>query len=74
MSAVLITDTWGRPWRDGLVDFAIGVAGMDAMLDLRGATDLTGRASTIAPAWLRRPHHGHFRWYSNAPPTPALGR
>lgn len=41
--AVLITDTWGRPWRDGLVDFAIGVAGMNAMLDLRGATDMTGR-------------------------------
>ena len=41
--AVLITDTWGRPWRDGLVDFAIGIAGMDAMLDLRGQTDMTGR-------------------------------
>lgn len=41
--AVLITDTWGRPWRDGLVDFAIGVAGMEAMLDLRGETDMTGR-------------------------------
>ncbi len=41
--AVLITDTWGRPWRDGLVDFAIGIAGMDAMLDLRGQTDMGGR-------------------------------
>jgi coenzyme F420-0:L-glutamate ligase/coenzyme F420-1:gamma-L-glutamate ligase len=41
--AVLITDTWGRPWRDGLVDFAIGVAGMHAMLDLRGDTDMSGR-------------------------------
>ncbi|HYD47166.1 MAG TPA: coenzyme F420-0:L-glutamate ligase [Terriglobales bacterium] len=41
--AVLITDTFGRPWREGLVDFALGVAGMDALLDLRGATDMNGR-------------------------------
>jgi coenzyme F420-0:L-glutamate ligase/coenzyme F420-1:gamma-L-glutamate ligase len=41
--AVLITDTFGRPWREGLVDFALGLAGIDAMLDLRGQRDLTGR-------------------------------
>jgi coenzyme F420-0:L-glutamate ligase/coenzyme F420-1:gamma-L-glutamate ligase len=41
--AVLITDTFGRPWREGLVDFALGVAGMDALLDLRGQQDITGR-------------------------------
>jgi coenzyme F420-0:L-glutamate ligase/coenzyme F420-1:gamma-L-glutamate ligase len=41
--AVLITDTFGRPWREGLVDFALGVAGMDALLDLRGQHDITGR-------------------------------
>jgi coenzyme F420-0:L-glutamate ligase / coenzyme F420-1:gamma-L-glutamate ligase len=41
--AVLITDTFGRPWREGLVDFALGVAGMDALLDLRGLHDLNGR-------------------------------
>jgi coenzyme F420-0:L-glutamate ligase / coenzyme F420-1:gamma-L-glutamate ligase len=41
--AVLITDTFGRPWREGLVDFALGLAGMDALLDLRGQTDLSGR-------------------------------
>ncbi|MFQ5665578.1 MAG: coenzyme F420-0:L-glutamate ligase [Candidatus Binatia bacterium] len=41
--AVLITDTFGRPWREGLVDFALGLAGMDALLDLRGQHDLTGR-------------------------------
>lgn len=41
--AVLITDTFGRPWREGLVDFALGVAGMDAVLDLRGQHDLNGR-------------------------------
>ncbi|MFI5396439.1 MAG: coenzyme F420-0:L-glutamate ligase [Candidatus Binatia bacterium] len=41
--AVLITDTFGRPWREGLVDFALGLAGMEAMLDLRGQHDLNGR-------------------------------
>jgi coenzyme F420-0:L-glutamate ligase/coenzyme F420-1:gamma-L-glutamate ligase len=41
--AVIVTDTFGRPWRQGLVDFALGVAGMDALLDLRGRTDLDGR-------------------------------
>ena len=41
--AVLITDTFGRPWREGLVDFTLGLAGMDALLDLRGQRDLTGR-------------------------------
>lgn len=42
--AVLITDTWGRPWRQGLVDFAIGSAGISPLLDLRGSSDLDGRA------------------------------
>lgn len=41
--AVIITDTFGRPWRLGLVDFALGVAGMPALLDLRGGVDLDGR-------------------------------
>ncbi|HXQ24608.1 MAG TPA: coenzyme F420-0:L-glutamate ligase [Candidatus Acidoferrales bacterium] len=41
--AVLITDTFGRPWREGLVDFALGLAGMEAQLDLRGQHDLSGR-------------------------------
>ena len=41
--AVLITDTFGRAWREGLVDFALGVAGMEAQLDLRGEHDMSGR-------------------------------
>jgi coenzyme F420-0:L-glutamate ligase/coenzyme F420-1:gamma-L-glutamate ligase len=41
--AVIITDTFGRPWRDGLTEVCLGVAGMDAMLDLRGSADLGGR-------------------------------
>jgi coenzyme F420-0:L-glutamate ligase/coenzyme F420-1:gamma-L-glutamate ligase len=40
---VVITDTFGRPWRDGLVDVALGVAGIGAVLDYRGATDMGGR-------------------------------
>jgi coenzyme F420-0:L-glutamate ligase/coenzyme F420-1:gamma-L-glutamate ligase len=41
--AVIISDTWGRPWRVGLVDFAIGVAGMNPLRDHRGERDLDGR-------------------------------
>jgi coenzyme F420-0:L-glutamate ligase/coenzyme F420-1:gamma-L-glutamate ligase len=41
--AVLVTDTFGRPWRDGLTEVCIGIAGMNPMLDLRGTTDLGGR-------------------------------
>ena len=39
---VLITDTFGRPWREGLVDFCIGVAGMKALRDDRGRRDPHG--------------------------------
>jgi coenzyme F420-0:L-glutamate ligase/coenzyme F420-1:gamma-L-glutamate ligase len=41
--AVVITDTFGRPWREGVVNVAIGCAGMPALLDLRGAPDDHGR-------------------------------
>src|SRR6185437_6279330 len=41
--AVLITDTFGRPWRDGLTEVCLGIAGLEPMLDLRGTTDLGGR-------------------------------
>ncbi len=39
---MIITDTVGRPWRDGLVDIAIGCHGMKAMRDLRGGLDAKG--------------------------------
>ena len=47
--AVIITDTFGRPWREGLVDVAIGVSGLEALDDLRGRVDRHGRklAGTI---------------------------
>src|SRR3954451_11486272 len=40
--AVVITDTFGRPWRNGLVDVAIGAAGFPALDDHRGRTDAHG--------------------------------
>lgn len=40
---VVITDTFGRPWRDGLVDIAIGSAGITPIVDQRGSLDLEGR-------------------------------
>ncbi len=41
--AVIISDTFGRPWRLGLTNVAIGAAGVPALLDLRGARDLHGK-------------------------------
>ena len=40
---VVVTDTFGRPWRNGLVNVAIGCAGMPAIVDLRGDADRFGR-------------------------------
>ncbi len=41
--AVVVTDTFGRAWRRGLTDVAIGVSGMPAVVDLRGTSDMYGR-------------------------------
>lgn len=41
--AVIVSDTFGRPWREGLVDQAIGSAGLAPLLDARGTNDLVGR-------------------------------
>jgi coenzyme F420-0:L-glutamate ligase/coenzyme F420-1:gamma-L-glutamate ligase len=41
--AVVVSDTFGRAWRHGLTDIAIGVAGLAAVVDLRGARDARGR-------------------------------
>lgn len=40
---VIVSDTFGRPWRRGLTDVAIGVAGIAAVVDLRGSEDARGR-------------------------------
>jgi coenzyme F420-0:L-glutamate ligase/coenzyme F420-1:gamma-L-glutamate ligase len=50
---VIVTDSFGRPFRQGTTDVAIGVAGVPAMLDLRGTTDRIGyelRSSRVAVA------------------------
>ena len=44
---VVITDTFGRPWRRGLVDVAIGCAGVKPILDLRGSSDAAGRSLQV---------------------------
>jgi len=41
--AVVISDSFGRPWRNGIVNVAIGVAGLEPLLDLRGTADAQGR-------------------------------
>jgi coenzyme F420-0:L-glutamate ligase/coenzyme F420-1:gamma-L-glutamate ligase len=47
--AVVISDSFGRPWRSGIVNVAVGAAGIAALADLRGQPDAQGRAmrSTI---------------------------
>ncbi len=44
---VVISDTFGRPWRRGVTDVAIGCAGVRAILDLRGTPDALGRTMQV---------------------------
>ena len=49
--AIIISDTWGRPWRSGQVNMAIGAAGIEPLVDYRGQYDPYGyelHASVIA--------------------------
>ena len=51
--AVIVSDSFGRPWRQGTTDVAIGCAGLTPLLDLRGERDATGyelHATVIAVA------------------------
>jgi coenzyme F420-0:L-glutamate ligase / coenzyme F420-1:gamma-L-glutamate ligase len=51
--ALIVSDSFGRPWRNGIVNVAIGSAGIEALLDLRGEPDVAGRpmrATIIAVA------------------------
>jgi coenzyme F420-0:L-glutamate ligase / coenzyme F420-1:gamma-L-glutamate ligase len=51
--AVVISDSFGRPWRNGIVNVAIGSAGLEPLVDLRGTPDAAGRemnATVIAAA------------------------
>jgi coenzyme F420-0:L-glutamate ligase/coenzyme F420-1:gamma-L-glutamate ligase len=50
---VIVSDSFGRPWRTGIVDVAIGVAGLRPLLDLRGQRDRSGyelHATVVAVA------------------------
>ena len=44
---VIVSDTFGRPWRRGLTDVAIGVAGIAGVVDLRGTPDSLGRIMQV---------------------------
>ncbi|MDA4111256.1 MAG: coenzyme F420-0:L-glutamate ligase [Thaumarchaeota archaeon] len=51
--AVVISDTFGRPWREGQVDVAIGLSGIEPFVDYRGKTDQYGynlKATVICTA------------------------
>ncbi|HEX2191666.1 MAG TPA: coenzyme F420-0:L-glutamate ligase [Acidimicrobiales bacterium] len=43
---VVVSDSFGRPWRRGVTDVALGCAGVTAVLDLRGTTDARGQVLT----------------------------
>ena len=45
--AVIVSDTFGRPWRRGLTDVAIGLAGVAGVVDLRGQPDALGRTMQV---------------------------
>ena len=45
--AVIVSDTFGRVWRRGVTDVAIGCAGIGAILDLRGTSDALGRELAV---------------------------
>ena len=46
--AVVINDSFGRAWRQGTAGVAIGVAGLPALIDLRGRPDLFGRTLEVS--------------------------
>jgi coenzyme F420-0:L-glutamate ligase / coenzyme F420-1:gamma-L-glutamate ligase len=45
--AVIVSDTFGRPWREGLVNVALGVSGMAPLIDYRGQIDSFGRGLRV---------------------------
>jgi coenzyme F420-0:L-glutamate ligase/coenzyme F420-1:gamma-L-glutamate ligase len=50
---VIVSDTFGRAWREGLINVALGVAGLNPLIDYRGQTDASGKklqATVIALA------------------------
>lgn len=72
--AVIVADTAGRPWREGVLDIAIGAAGVDVLEDLRGRRDTHDQPLTVTSMprptrWLpplswRDPERQGCRWPS----------
>ncbi len=58
---IIVSDTFGRPWRRGVTDVAIGCAGVAAVVDLKGTTDAGGMSSSpprsVSPTSWRRPRN-----------------
>ena len=52
--AVIVSDTFGRTWRNGVTDVAIGIAGIAGVVDLRGTPDATGRVLEATEVCVRR--------------------
>lgn len=46
-TGVILSDTAGRPWRNGQTDFALGACGIQVIDDLRGSTDTNGRVLSV---------------------------
>jgi coenzyme F420-0:L-glutamate ligase/coenzyme F420-1:gamma-L-glutamate ligase len=44
---IILSDTAGRPWREGQTDFALGSCGLEVVEDLRGSVDASGRALLV---------------------------
>ena len=44
---IIVSDSFGRPWRNGVVNVALGAAGLPALIDRRGEADLYGRAMEV---------------------------
>ena len=59
--AVIVSDTFGRPWRQGLTDVAIGVSGIAAVVDLRDTPDALGRTLMVTEVADRRRDRGGRR-------------
>jgi coenzyme F420-0:L-glutamate ligase/coenzyme F420-1:gamma-L-glutamate ligase len=45
--AIVVSDSFGRPWRNGVVNVAVGASGLPALLDRRGQTDRDGRVLEV---------------------------
>ncbi len=76
---VMVTDTQGRAWRNGVTDVAIGAAGVRVLADLRGgrtrtATSSSSPRSRSATSWRRPATWSRASWPACPSPSPAASR